>query len=84
MVQVRSRKDDGSINTCRIHDLMRDLAIQKAEEDNFLMVYSHPDNQSRVSKARRVAIHHQSDCLDLSSQTDRNHSGRLYTNGQDL
>ncbi|KAF3340637.1 Disease resistance protein RPH8A [Carex littledalei] len=64
MVQVTSRSEDGSIKYCRIHDLLRDLALQKAKEDNFLIVYSHPDDQHNLCMARRVAVHN-SDCDKL-------------------
>ncbi|XP_078153420.1 putative disease resistance RPP8-like protein 2 isoform X2 [Carex rostrata] len=65
LVQVKSRHFDGSIEHCCIHDLLRDLAIQKAKEDNFLVVYSHPDcDQQSLSRARRVAVHHP-DCDKL-------------------
>ncbi|XP_078153425.1 putative disease resistance RPP13-like protein 3 [Carex rostrata] len=65
LIQVKSRSLDGSIEYCCIHDLLRDLAIQKAKEDNFLVVYSHPDcDQQSLSRARRVAVHHP-DCDKL-------------------
>ncbi|XP_078153545.1 disease resistance protein RPP13-like [Carex rostrata] len=66
LVQVKCRSQlDGSIEVCCIHDLLRDLAIQKAKEDNFLVVYSHPDcDQQSLSTARRVAVHHP-DCDKL-------------------
>ncbi|XP_078153546.1 putative disease resistance RPP8-like protein 2 [Carex rostrata] len=65
LVQVKERSLDGSIKSCYIHDLLRDLAIQKAKEDNFLVVYSHPDcDQQSLSRARRVAVHHP-DCDKL-------------------
>ncbi|XP_078149380.1 putative disease resistance RPP13-like protein 3 isoform X2 [Carex rostrata] len=58
MIYVKSRSYDGSIEFCYIHDLLRDLAIQKAKEDKFLVVYSNPDDQRFMSGARRVAVHH--------------------------
>ncbi|XP_078158072.1 disease resistance protein RPP13-like [Carex rostrata] len=64
MVQVTFRSADGSVEFCRIHDLLRDLALQKAKEDNFLIVYSHPDDQQNLCMARRVAVHN-SDCDEL-------------------
>ncbi|XP_078153427.1 putative disease resistance RPP13-like protein 3 isoform X1 [Carex rostrata] len=65
LIQVKSRSLDGSIERCSIHDLLRDLAIQKAKEDNFFVVYSHPDcDQQILSRARRVAVHHP-DCDKL-------------------
>ncbi|KAJ3707167.1 hypothetical protein LUZ61_010872 [Rhynchospora tenuis] len=56
MVQVE-RLPDGSIDICRVHDTLRDLAIQKAKDMNFLMVCSSTDDWESCSKARRVAIH---------------------------
>ncbi|XP_078153543.1 putative disease resistance RPP8-like protein 2 [Carex rostrata] len=65
LVQVKERSPNGSIERCYIHDLLRDLAIQNAKEDNFLVVYSHPDcDQQSSSTARRVAVHHP-DCDKL-------------------
>ncbi|KAJ4769620.1 Nbs-lrr resistance protein [Rhynchospora pubera] len=65
MVQV-SRKDfDGSIQFCRVHDVLRDLAIQKAKEINFLIVCSKPDDWMRCNKARRVAINYSSNGNEL-------------------
>ncbi|XP_078162385.1 putative disease resistance RPP13-like protein 3 [Carex rostrata] len=65
MIHVKSRSHDGSIKYCRIHDLLRDLAIRKAKEDNFLMVYSGPEDQLSMGGARRVAVHHL-DCDELA------------------
>ncbi|XP_078161531.1 disease resistance protein RPP13-like isoform X3 [Carex rostrata] len=65
MVQVDSRSSNvGVIETLRIHDLLRDLALQKAKEENFLLVYSNPDDKLSLSGARRVAIHNP-DCDQL-------------------
>ncbi|XP_078161528.1 disease resistance protein RPP13-like isoform X1 [Carex rostrata] len=64
MVQVDSRSYVGSIKTLRIHDLLRDLALQKAKEENFLLVYTNPDDKMSLSRARRVAIHNL-DCDQL-------------------
>jgi hypothetical protein len=41
-----------------VHDLLRDLAVEKAKEDNFLALCSTPDNVQSCSGARRLAIHH--------------------------
>jgi disease resistance protein RPM1 len=57
MVEVSYRSYNGSIFVCRVHDLLRDLAIEKAEEDNFLTVCSKPDEEKSRSGARRVATH---------------------------
>ncbi|KAJ3701361.1 hypothetical protein LUZ61_005066 [Rhynchospora tenuis] len=60
MVQVSKKFSDGSIRYCRVHDVMRDLAIQKAKEMNFLIVCSKPDDWKSYNKARRVTIHYSS------------------------
>ncbi|KAJ1697452.1 hypothetical protein LUZ63_005964 [Rhynchospora breviuscula] len=44
LVQVSKRFPDGSIKSCRVHDVLRDLAIHKAKEMNFLMVCSKEDD----------------------------------------
>ncbi|KAJ3708331.1 hypothetical protein LUZ61_012036 [Rhynchospora tenuis] len=57
MIQVSKRDFDGSIKSCRIHDVMHDLAIHKAKEDNFLMVFPTVDDVKNCSHTRRLAIH---------------------------
>ncbi|KAJ4808433.1 Disease resistance protein (CC-NBS-LRR class) family [Rhynchospora pubera] len=58
MVQASERFPDGSVKYCLVHDVLRDLAVQKAKEINFLMVCSKPDDWKYCTKARRVAIHY--------------------------
>ncbi|KAJ1689293.1 hypothetical protein LUZ63_013448 [Rhynchospora breviuscula] len=59
MVQVVQSNCDGSMKYCRVHDILRDLAVREAEENNFLKVCSKPDDW-KYCKAHRVAIH----CVD--------------------
>ncbi|RVW81232.1 Disease resistance protein RPP13 [Vitis vinifera] len=40
MIQVAGRKWDGRVKSCRIHDLLRDLAISKAKDSKFFEVNS--------------------------------------------
>ncbi|KAJ4724316.1 Disease resistance protein [Melia azedarach] len=50
----------GRIATCRLHDLLRDLAIQKARELNFLHIYDQIKNttcSSSMSSCRRQAFY---------------------------
>ncbi|KAK8671806.1 hypothetical protein V6N13_038391 [Hibiscus sabdariffa] len=55
------RTQGTNVRTCRIHDLLRDLCIEKAREDNFLEIVMPPSTESRVILAepmlRRIAIH---------------------------
>ncbi|XP_078150694.1 disease resistance protein RPP13-like [Carex rostrata] len=64
LVQVSQRSHTGSIVSCRIHDLLREVVIQRAKEDNFLTIFSNSDNQKSDAKARRVAVHY-SGCNEL-------------------
>ncbi|KAJ3704224.1 hypothetical protein LUZ61_007929 [Rhynchospora tenuis] len=56
MVEVSKRNFDGSIARCRIHPLMRALAIQKAKDDNFLMACSRVDDVKNCIQTHRLAI----------------------------
>ncbi|XP_078170455.1 disease resistance protein RPP13-like [Carex rostrata] len=72
LVQVSERSHVGSIRSCRIHDLLREVAIQKAKEDNFVTICSKPpDNWMSVAKARRVAVHY-SGCDELMKHANPN------------
>ncbi|XP_078159156.1 disease resistance protein RPP13-like [Carex rostrata] len=64
LVQVSQRSHTSSIKSCHIHDLLREVAIQKAKEENFLTICSNPDNWESCTKARHVAVHY-SGCDEL-------------------
>ncbi|PRQ58311.1 putative P-loop containing nucleoside triphosphate hydrolase, leucine-rich repeat domain, L [Rosa chinensis] len=61
MVQVVDIDLFGKIKTCRLHDLMRDLCLLKAEEENFLHVVNFytgtRTNTTQVGRVRRVAMY---------------------------
>ncbi|XP_078153679.1 putative disease resistance RPP8-like protein 2 [Carex rostrata] len=58
MVQVSSRFCIGKIKCFHIYDFLRELAIQNAEEDNFLtVVLMNGTKLSSSTCARRVALH---------------------------
>lgn len=57
MIQVAQRSINGRIKKCRIHDLLRDLAIKEAKEDAFLHVYGNVDS-ALPTTARRLSINH--------------------------
>ena len=61
MVLVGEISELGRIETCRIHDLMRDFCISKAQQENFLQItkkniHSMEGSQGRIGKIRRLAI----------------------------
>ncbi|KAJ4768688.1 Disease resistance family protein [Rhynchospora pubera] len=63
MIQVTDRDFDGSIARCRIHDVLRDLAIQKAKENDFLRTSSKIDDIHNCSQTRRLVINYGRDII---------------------
>ncbi|XP_058067574.1 disease resistance protein RPP8-like [Magnolia sinica] len=57
LIQVAKRSSIGGVKSCRIHDLLRELSISKAKEDNFLDVQNQHTNPLSPPKGRRFAIH---------------------------
>ncbi|KAJ4724320.1 Disease resistance protein [Melia azedarach] len=59
LIQVEKRCW-GKIVTCRVHDLLRDLAIEKAKELNFIHIYDQTKSLARsssVSSCRQQAVY---------------------------
>jgi hypothetical protein len=64
MVLVGKISSLGRIKTCRIHDLMRDFCISKAQAENFLQITnirSMEESEAHIGKIRRLAINVESD-----------------------
>ncbi|KAJ1443130.1 Winged helix-like DNA-binding domain superfamily [Sesbania bispinosa] len=57
LVQVASRRSDGGVKTCRIHDLLRDLCIFESRDDKFFEVCGEIDVQNQISSPRRLSLH---------------------------
>ncbi|XP_060964028.1 putative disease resistance protein At1g50180 [Cannabis sativa] len=58
MIQVSKRNNSGvGVKTYRVHDLMRDLCVSKAKEENFFQVIQH-QNESNMSEQGGSSIHH--------------------------
>ncbi|XP_010503265.1 PREDICTED: disease resistance protein RPP13-like [Camelina sativa] len=51
------RVERGKVMTCRIHDLLRDVAIKKSKELNFVNVYN--DHVAQHTCCRREVVNHQ-------------------------
>ncbi|KAF3325379.1 disease resistance protein RPP13-like protein [Carex littledalei] len=59
LIQVTQKSWNGYCKYCRMHDLLRDLAIQKAKEKNFFTVFSKTEkdvNNLAASEPHRVAL----------------------------
>ncbi|KAJ4789194.1 Disease resistance family protein [Rhynchospora pubera] len=78
MIQVSVRGYNGSIKYCHIHDLLRELAIEKAKENNFLQIISNQGDQhySSTGNVRRTTLH----CYheDIMAYTGPNLRSLLY------
>ncbi|KAJ1689230.1 hypothetical protein LUZ63_013385 [Rhynchospora breviuscula] len=64
MIQVSRKLRSGRIEYCYIHDILRELAIRKAKEDNFLLLCSESNADSIFSTSastRRIAFHNYGD-----------------------
>ncbi|MFQ6664906.1 hypothetical protein Gotur_031853 [Gossypium turneri] len=62
LVQVSSRDYTGTnVETCRVHDLLKDLCTKKAREEKFLEIIQQPLHELEVtlveSMLRRISIH---------------------------
>ncbi|KAJ6946704.1 NBS-LRR type disease resistance protein [Populus alba x Populus x berolinensis] len=56
LVQVVEATSYGRVKTCRIHDLLREILITKAKEQDFVAI-AKEQNMSWSEKVRRVSIH---------------------------
>ncbi|XP_042488305.1 disease resistance protein RPH8A-like [Macadamia integrifolia] len=57
MIQAANRRLDGGVKNCRIHDLLRDLAVSEAKKDKLLEICGSNFSASTLSRIRRLAIH---------------------------
>ncbi|KAL7589893.1 hypothetical protein Lser_V15G40183 [Lactuca serriola] len=76
LVLVEKRKADGGMKTCRIHDMLHDMCIKQAEEENFFKDIKGLEPSSFVSidpnVFRRLCVH--SRVIDyISSKPDASH-----------
>ncbi|MED6143007.1 hypothetical protein PIB30_002830 [Stylosanthes scabra] len=77
LVQVASRRSDGGVKTCRIHDHLRDLCISEGKADKFLEVRqgSNIPESSGISNSRKLSIH----CTTEFSWSSRNKGNQSCT-----
>ncbi|KAJ4972881.1 hypothetical protein NE237_006055 [Protea cynaroides] len=57
MIQVDVRGLNGNVETCRIHDLLREFAISKGRQEKFLDILGNNDSETNRTISRRVAVH---------------------------
>ncbi|XP_061998054.1 putative disease resistance protein At1g50180 [Rosa rugosa] len=75
MVQVGKYSSSGKVKSCRLHDLMRDLCLQKAKEENFLGIVNFSvgsvSNATLIGKVRRLALYLDKNKYEFSSENGR-------------
>ncbi|KAJ1685116.1 hypothetical protein LUZ63_016506 [Rhynchospora breviuscula] len=70
MVQVSSRCPNGSIKSFRVHDLLRDLAMHEAGNENFISVFPEAQGDNHRNKvSRRVSVQ-SDDCREFMKYID--------------
>ncbi|KAL5566472.1 hypothetical protein UlMin_029636 [Ulmus minor] len=86
MVQVGNRSSIvGRIKTCRMHDLMRDLSLEKARSENFLSLMNFQEAEGSgvstqvmpTSKIRRLAVHSNKNIVSQLLSLTNNRDGCL-------
>ncbi|MED6199414.1 hypothetical protein PIB30_075757 [Stylosanthes scabra] len=71
LVQVASRRSDGGVKTCRVHDLLRDLCILESTENKFMKVCRELDNNK--CNPRRMSLQYTTTQF-LSTKKDQSHA----------
>ncbi|XVF00421.1 hypothetical protein REPUB_Repub04eG0000100 [Reevesia pubescens] len=56
MIQIAETTNDGRVKKCRIHDLLREIIISNARDQNFVAV-AKEQNATWSDKVRRLAVH---------------------------
>ncbi|KAL2531291.1 Disease resistance protein RPP8 [Abeliophyllum distichum] len=54
LILIAKRKSDGRVKACNMHDLLHDMCLRTAEQENFLKVIQ---NQLSISEKHHVSIH---------------------------
>ncbi|KAL6124581.1 hypothetical protein ACLB2K_077093 [Fragaria x ananassa] len=82
MVQVGKHGSTNKIKTCRLHDLIRDLCVLKAKEENFLYVIhlsqAIASMEASTGKVRRLAIYLDKEVDQLAPTRDGQLRSLLY------
>lgn len=71
LIQVASMDLDGTILAYHIHDLLREVILTKAKEQDFVLVYNGSSSLRRLEGVRRLAIHNSPADLHEKKQVSR-------------
>ncbi|XP_027169359.1 putative disease resistance protein At1g50180 [Coffea eugenioides] len=68
LVQVVALTANGKVKSCRVHDLLRDLAVAKAEEVMFLKIFGESSSSFPPSKCRHLLVNSCSEMLNYPGE----------------
>ncbi|XP_015887278.3 disease resistance protein RPP13 [Ziziphus jujuba] len=69
LIQVASRRSDGGVKTCRIHDLLRDFCIQTSSQQKFYEVLVNELSLPNRNNPRRLSIQGKIDSYERISSS---------------
>ncbi|XP_078157496.1 disease resistance RPP8-like protein 3 [Carex rostrata] len=72
LVEVVERSPDGAIESIRLHDLLREVALHEAAENDFLLIWKKENAEGNVSMTRRVTF-----LENIDKSSSRNQSNNL-------
>ncbi|XXG71013.1 hypothetical protein AAC387_Pa07g0361 [Persea americana] len=78
MIQIAKKRSNGSIHKYRIHDLLRELSISEARENNFFTVHNDNDSSSSSTSVRRLAFYRNIDWDETKNHSTENLRSILY------
>ncbi|KAK7295638.1 hypothetical protein RJT34_18549 [Clitoria ternatea] len=79
LVQVVSRRSDGGVKTCRIHDLLRDLCLLESKSNKFLEVYTEANIDTlSLSNPRRLSLQCKAQSYISTRKFNRSYTRSLF------
>ncbi|CAL5390820.1 unnamed protein product [Camellia sinensis] len=70
MIQVTETNDCGRVKTCKVHDVMRELAVTTSEEENFCTAYNGQESRAE-GKFLRLSVYNRGGNIQLSKNMSR-------------
>ncbi|XP_058082325.1 disease resistance protein RPM1-like [Magnolia sinica] len=72
ILQVVETNGSGRVKACRMHDIVREVALCLCDEEKFFMRYN--EQQGKGGKVRRMSIHNSEETIQLSMNISGLHS----------
>ncbi|KAL4322868.1 disease resistance protein RPP13-like [Arachis ipaensis] len=82
LVQVASKRSDGGVKTCRIHDLLRDLCVSESKASKFIEI--HRELDINKSNSRKMSFHHSTQFSSSPNKNNHFHTHSLFLFGEEL